>query len=224
MEEQIKELYLQLPIFIHNATRIENCVQTLTQTVAAQTNKISSIEHIVGSLVARVTSLETNAASGSEGPDSTRSWHVSDEVTASQPLGPMALDHPMTTEIQDVDLIRLQAVMMNKRAVPFCYVSHASNISLELMEWINNVLENQTFQHMMGQSESIEKQVPFRPDSFLKQELSSRNSWLDIKMMAAHLRSTPFCVLPTLLSWFAIPSQSKTERPETIFAPMESFY
>ena len=33
------------------------CVQTLAQTVAAQSTKITNIEQIVGSLVARVTSL-----------------------------------------------------------------------------------------------------------------------------------------------------------------------
>ena len=68
MEEQINEIYLQLPLFIQNAARIENCVQTL-----AQTTKITNIERFVGSIVARVTSLETNAASGSSSPDSARS-------------------------------------------------------------------------------------------------------------------------------------------------------
>ena len=41
MEEKITEIYLQLPLFIQNAARIENCVQTLAQTVAAQTTKIT---------------------------------------------------------------------------------------------------------------------------------------------------------------------------------------
>ena len=71
--EKINEIYLQLPLFIQNAARIENCVQTLAQTLAAQTTKITNIEQIVGSLVSRVTSLETNAASGSRSPDSARS-------------------------------------------------------------------------------------------------------------------------------------------------------
>ena len=65
MEEKINEIYVQLPLFMQNATRIENCVQTLAQTVAAQTTKITNIEQNVGSLVARVTALETNAVSGS---------------------------------------------------------------------------------------------------------------------------------------------------------------
>ena len=73
MEEKINEIYLQLPLFIQNAARIENCAQTLAQTVAPQTTKISIFEQIVGSLVGRVTSLEQNAASGSSGPDSARS-------------------------------------------------------------------------------------------------------------------------------------------------------
>ena len=46
MEEKIN---LQLPLFVQNAARIENCVQTLAQTVAAQTTKSRNIEQIVGS-------------------------------------------------------------------------------------------------------------------------------------------------------------------------------
>ena len=44
----------------------------------------------------------------------------SDEVTAPQPLGPlgpMALDQPMTPEIQDVELIHLHALKTNRHAV-----------------------------------------------------------------------------------------------------------
>ena len=69
MEEKINEIYLQFSLFMQNAARIENCVQTLAQTVAAQTNKITNIEQIVESLGPRVTSLETNAASVSSSPD-----------------------------------------------------------------------------------------------------------------------------------------------------------
>ena len=41
MEEKINEIYLQLPRFKQNAAWIENCVQTLAQTVAAQTANIT---------------------------------------------------------------------------------------------------------------------------------------------------------------------------------------
>ena len=90
MEEKINGIHLQLPLFIQNAARIENCVQTLAQTVAAQSTKISNIEQIVGSLVARVTSLEQNAASGSSSPDSARFWNMlgqSNGSTATRSLG-----------------------------------------------------------------------------------------------------------------------------------------
>ena len=84
------EIYLQLPLFMQNAARIENCVQTLAQTVAAQTTEISSIEQIVGSLLARVSTLEAGAASCSSGPDSARSWNFlghSDGSPATGSLG-----------------------------------------------------------------------------------------------------------------------------------------
>ena len=89
MEEQINEIYLQLPLFLQNTSRIENCVQMLSQTAAVQTTDITSLEQIVGSLLARVSSLETAAASGSGGPDSARSWNLlgrSDGSTATGSL------------------------------------------------------------------------------------------------------------------------------------------
>ena len=74
MEEKINEIYSQLPLFIQNAARIEKCVQTLAQTLAAQTTKITNVEQFVGSLVARVTSWVTNATSVSSGSGEARSW------------------------------------------------------------------------------------------------------------------------------------------------------
>ena len=62
----------------------------LSQTAAAQTTEITSIEQIVGSLLSRVTTLEAGAASGSCGPDSARSWNVlghSDGSTATRSIG-----------------------------------------------------------------------------------------------------------------------------------------
>ena len=51
MEEKINEIYLQLPLFMLNAVRIENCVQTLAQTLAAQTTKIANIvKKLLGAL------------------------------------------------------------------------------------------------------------------------------------------------------------------------------
>ena len=136
MEEKINEIYLQLPLFMHNAARIEKCVQTVAQTVAAQTTKTTNIEQIVGSLVARVTSLEQNAASGSSSPDSARSWNAYlDIVTAPQPLGPsgpMAQGRLMTVEIRGVGLIRSPVPKMNQHEVPFYWGSRVNSTTLEL--------------------------------------------------------------------------------------------
>ena len=98
MEEKINEIYLQLPLFMQNAARIEDCVQTLAQTVAAQTTKIANIEQIGGSLVARVTSLETNAAFGSSSPDSTRSWNMLGQRTGSTATGSLGSHGPGSSD------------------------------------------------------------------------------------------------------------------------------
>ena len=124
--EKINEIYLQLPLFIQNAARIENCVRTLAQTVAAQ---------IVWSPVARVTSLKTIAASGSSSPDSARSWNMlgqSSGSPASVTRGSHGQGHPMTIGIRDVDLILFQALKTNMHGVPSSYCSHVNNTTLGL--------------------------------------------------------------------------------------------
>ena len=97
-EEKINEIYLQLPLFIQTAARIENCVQTLAQTVAAQTTKISNIEQIVGSLVARVTSLKQFAASGSRSLDSARSWNMLGQSNGSTATGSLGSHGPGSSD------------------------------------------------------------------------------------------------------------------------------
>ena len=57
-------------------SRMENCVQTLSQTVASHDAKITNIEQICSSLAARVTALETNATSVSSGSGSATSWNM----------------------------------------------------------------------------------------------------------------------------------------------------
>ena len=102
--------------------RIEECVQTLARTVAVQTTKITNIEQLARSLLARVTSLETHAASRSSNPDSGRSWKKlgnGNGSTATRSLGSHGPGHPITIRIRDADLIPPQALLMNKREVPF---------------------------------------------------------------------------------------------------------
>ena len=62
MEEKFNEINLQLAAFLaKRGPELNFASQTLSQTVAAQTTKITSIEQTVGSLLARVTTLETDA-------------------------------------------------------------------------------------------------------------------------------------------------------------------
>ena len=95
MEEKINEIYLQLPFFLQNASRIENCVQTLSHTGATCIDKITSVEQIVSCFATRVVALETSAASASSGSGSARSWNSlgqSDGSTATGPHGPGSFD------------------------------------------------------------------------------------------------------------------------------------
>ena len=85
MEDEINEIYSQLPLFLQNVSRIENCVQSLSQAVSAFTTDITNVEQIVSSLGARV-ATETNAASASSVSGSANSWNLlghSDGSTAT---------------------------------------------------------------------------------------------------------------------------------------------
>ena len=172
MEEKINEIYLQFPLFIQNAAGVENCVQTLAQTVAAQSTKITNIEQIVKSLMARVTSLEQNAASGSSSPDSAKSWNM---------LGQSNGSTATTIEIQGVDLIPSLVLKMNKLEVPSFYSSLVNNTTKVLRSGSIIFGKNPTCQHTTNVSEIIAKQVLCRPDSCSKQDPNVRTLWPDIR-------------------------------------------
>ena len=97
MEEKINEIYLQVPLFMKNAARIENCVETLAQTVPAQTTKITNIEEIVGEPCGS-RHLETTAASGSNSLDSTRSWNMLGLSTGSTATGSLGSHGPGSSD------------------------------------------------------------------------------------------------------------------------------
>ena len=116
---KFNEIHLQLPLFLQNTSRIENCVQMLSQTAPPD------IKQIYGRFVARVTSLETNTTLAQAATRQDLGTHSN----MAQPLdlsGPMDLGHLMTLETQDKGLIRSQALKMNKREVP-CYFDSIAN-------------------------------------------------------------------------------------------------
>ena len=118
-----------------STSTFENCVQTLSQTVASHSAKSTNIEEIVCSLASRVPILETNAMSVSSGAARQDPGTFLDMATAPQPLdlsAPLAKGRLMTVEIRGVDLILLRALMTNKREVPYYFDSLVSNITKEL--------------------------------------------------------------------------------------------
>ena len=158
MEEKINEIYLQLPLFLQNAARIENCVQTLAQTVAAQSTKDTNIEQIVGIPMARVTSWEQNAAVPVAQIQQDLGTCL-DQVTAPQPLGhpgPMAQGLLMTVEVQGVDLILSQALKMNMHGVPSYYGSHVNSTTLELRSGSILFGKLQTYQPTINLSQLLQ--------------------------------------------------------------------
>ena len=59
---------------------------------------ITRIEQIVGSLMARVTSLETNAASGSSSLDSARTWKMLGQSNGSTATGSLGSHGPGSSD------------------------------------------------------------------------------------------------------------------------------
>ena len=220
MEEKINEIFVQiakLPLPMQSVSRFENCVQTLTQTVASYDAKMTNIEQIVSSVAARVTALETNATSASSGSGSARSWNIlghSDGSTATGSLGPMAKGHLMTIETQNEGLIRSQALKMNKREVPYYFDSFVRNTTKELRYGSMIFGKNPICPHTTNLSEFIARQVLCRPGLYLKHEPNVKILLLDIKMMVSSMQLTVPSAAPIPLSLSANPKQLKTEKLE----------
>ena len=101
MEEKINEMLVQiakLPLPMQSVSRFENCVQTLSHTVASYDAKITNIKQMVRSLVARVTTLETNATTVSSGSGSARSWNMLGQSTGSTATGSLGSDGPGSSD------------------------------------------------------------------------------------------------------------------------------
>ena len=98
MDENINEIFLQLPLLLQNASRIENCVQTLSQTVSARATKITSVEQIVSSLAARVATLEANAGSASCDSGSASSWNLLGHGDGSPATGSLVSHGPGSSD------------------------------------------------------------------------------------------------------------------------------
>ena len=202
MEEKINEIYLQLPLFIQYAARIENCVQTLRQTVAAQSTKITNFEQIVGPCGSRhffgtKTQLRVPVAQIQQDLGTCLG-----RVTAPQPLGPsgpIAQGRLMTVEIQGVDLIRSQAPKMNKHEVPSYFGSLPNNTTKGLRSRSMIFGKNPTCQHTTNLSEFIARQVLCRSGSYSRAKCQDFVAQYKDDGISFEINS-PFCCVKTTIT------------------------
>ena len=115
-----------------NESIFTQSVQTFAQTRAAQTTKITNIEQVIGSMLARITSLKTNAACGSESPDSSRSWNVLGRSDGSPATGSFGSHGPGSTDDTRNTRRRFDTSTSPEDEQARSYDSHASNTSLGL--------------------------------------------------------------------------------------------
>ena len=162
MEEKINEFFLQLPLFIQYAARIENLRPNARSNSGLPSRpRLTNIEQIVGPCGSRhffgtkrrllVTVAQIQQDLGT----------CLGRVTAPQPLGPSGPSGPraqgrlMTVQIRGVDLIRSLVLKMNKHEVPSYYGSCANNTTLGLRSGSIIFGKNPTCQHTTNLSEFI---------------------------------------------------------------------
>ena len=220
MEEKINEMLVQivkLPLLMQSIFRFENCVQTLSQTVALYDSRITNIEQFVSSLAARVTTLEANATTVSSGSGSASSWNLfghSDGSTASGSLGShgpgSSFDNRNTRRRLDTfsspeDEHARSAVLLQFRA---------NNTTLEFPCGSIAFGKSLTFQPTTNPSGFIAKQVAYPPDSFSRRELIVRTLWPDTRMMVSPTKLIVHFVKAEPISQSANPSHMKTGKFE----------
>ena len=205
MEEKINKMFVQiakLPLLMQSISRFENCVQTLSQTVASYNAHIANIEQIISSLAARVTTLETKATSVSSFCGSARSRNIlghGDGSTATGSLGPGSSDDNRNTRrglhafSRPEDEHARSAVLLR---FP-CEQYHTG-----ITNWINNLWERVKHTSLfVNPSEFIAKQVPCQPDSCSKQEANVRTLWLEKADDGIPYEiDSPFCNAKTIIA------------------------
>ena len=161
--------------------------------------------------------VETHATSASNAFGSARSW-PSLEVDGSTATGSHG---PGMTEIRGVDLTPSQAMGMNRHEVPFYCGSRVTHTTLGSRIGFISYRKKQTLPSTVNQSEFIVKQVPCRPDSFLKHEPNVRILWPDLKMVSRMRLTVLFCYAKTTI----VAGQSKSIEGREVgrqFAPLWS--
>ena len=196
MEEKINEMFVQvakLPLLIQSVSRFENCVQTLSQTVASYDAKITNIEQMVRSLAAGVATLETNATSVSSGSGSARSWNILGRSDGSTAIGSLGSHGPGSSDDNRNTRRRLDTFSspedeQARSAILIQFLTN--NITKGLQSGSIIFGKNPICQHSTNLSEFIAKQVLCRSGLYLKHEPNVKTLLLDIKMMVFPSRLT----------------------------------
>ena len=104
LDDKVNEILLQLaqqPSRTRSVSRFESCVQTLSQSRATITTKVTSIEQVVGGLASRVATSEAGAISASSVSGSPAgSWSLPGQIdgsTATRSRVPSSLDENRNT-------------------------------------------------------------------------------------------------------------------------------
>ena len=138
---------------------------SVCNSVAAQTTKITHIELIFGSLMIRVTTLETSAASGSSSLVSARSRNIfgqNNGYTAAGSLGshgPESSDDNRNTR-RRLDTISSLEDEQARRAVILRFP--CEQFHNKVTNWINNIREIQHISLLETHQNSLQNKWPIR--------------------------------------------------------------
>ena len=187
MGEKINEIYLQLPLFAQNEAKIEKSVQTLAQTVRAQTTKITNIEQILGASWLELPfwkQVHPLAPAASTRQDL---GMCSDTVTAPQPLGlsgPMAQGHLMTERNTRRRLDTFSSPEDEHARSAVLLQFDCDQYHTGVTNWINSEAKS----NMPAYDKPVRlhcKTDPCQSDTYSKQEQNVRTLWSKIKMMVS---------------------------------------
>ena len=196
MEEKINEMFVQiakLPLLMQSISRFENCVQTLSQTVASYDAKTTNIEQVVSGFAARVTTLGTNTTSVSSGSGSAISWNILGHCDGSTATGSLGSHGPGSSDDsrnsrRRFDFFSSPEDELARSAVLLRFPCEQYHTGIT--KWTNTLWEGSS---MPAHSKLVTihaRQVPCQPGLYSKQELNVKTLLPDTMMMVSPLKLT----------------------------------
>ena len=209
--EKINGIYLQLPLFLQNASRIEIVsrrfhkqwplkllrLRVLNKLIAASQPALP-LWNLVQPLPQAVLARQDLGT-------------YLDRLTAPLPQGAWAQDLRMKTGIPDADLILSLIQMMKMLEAPSCYSFHMNNPMQGYLFGSGSSGRRPTCHLSTDSSGFIVKEAPNPQESYLKREPSAKTLWRDTRMMVFFMRvRVPFAI--SAQSWCVNPNRHRTEK------------